>query len=481
MAAIEALPPAERARLNRLDTPGGTAATLNRYLGLLAYMRAILGPYPAAVALAERLLAQAPAPAAWAGLDAASLAALGSAHEGLGIVHGQLGRPAEARRALGAAREAARLGGSHHRLGTVAEQELLLALAYAPERVAARRRLAAELEAAFERGRDEVPLVPRLYCLPLLVLEGQWAEARALAAAGSTDAITPGNRLTACRWLATLAQAQGDGDVAQAQVRAWLPDGPAGEVDEPGPPEGRLLPLAAALARDAGDLDASRAWLGAHDRWLTWTGAVLGQAEGLLAWADYHLAAGDAAQARQHAAQALARAVEPRQPLALLAAHRLLGELDTAAGHHAEAATHLDQALALAEACAAPYERALTLLALAELRAATGKREEALAMLDEVRTICTSLDARPALARVEAVVSRLGDAPPTPASYPAGLTAREVEVLRLVAQGLPDAEVAERLYVSVHTVKTHLRSIYGKLGVTSRTAAARFATEHGLA
>lgn len=54
-------------------------------------------------------------------------------------------------------------------------------------------------------------------------------------------------------------------------------------------------------------------------------------------------------------------------------------------------------------------------------------------------------------------------------------------MLRLVAQGLSDAQVAERLYVSSHTIKTHLRSIYNKLDVPSRTAAARFATEHGLA
>jgi DNA-binding CsgD family transcriptional regulator len=64
--------------------------------------------------------------------------------------------------------------------------------------------------------------------------------------------------------------------------------------------------------------------------------------------------------------------------------------------------------------------------------------------------------------------------------YPAGLTAREVEVLRLVAQGLTDAQVAERLVVSTHTVHAHLRSIYSKLEVSSRTAASRFAVEHDL-
>jgi DNA-binding NarL/FixJ family response regulator len=65
-------------------------------------------------------------------------------------------------------------------------------------------------------------------------------------------------------------------------------------------------------------------------------------------------------------------------------------------------------------------------------------------------------------------------------SYPAGLTAREVEVLQLVAEGLTDAEVAERLYLSRRTVSTHLTSIYNKLGVGSRAAATRFAVEQGL-
>ncbi len=65
-------------------------------------------------------------------------------------------------------------------------------------------------------------------------------------------------------------------------------------------------------------------------------------------------------------------------------------------------------------------------------------------------------------------------------TYPAGLTAREVEVLRLVAQGLTDAQVAEKLVVSPRTVNWHLTSIYGKLQVSSRSAATRYAIEHHL-
>ncbi len=68
-----------------------------------------------------------------------------------------------------------------------------------------------------------------------------------------------------------------------------------------------------------------------------------------------------------------------------------------------------------------------------------------------------------------------------PQSYPNDLTLREVEVLRLVAEELTSAQIAERLFLSRNTVHAHLRSIYSKVGVNTRSAAARFATEHGLA
>ena len=69
---------------------------------------------------------------------------------------------------------------------------------------------------------------------------------------------------------------------------------------------------------------------------------------------------------------------------------------------------------------------------------------------------------------------------PSPA-YPAGLTAREVEVLRLLAGGLTDVQVAEKLVLSPRTVHSHISSIYSKLGVSSRSAATRYAIEHHLA
>lgn len=62
----------------------------------------------------------------------------------------------------------------------------------------------------------------------------------------------------------------------------------------------------------------------------------------------------------------------------------------------------------------------------------------------------------------------------------ASLSDRELEILRLVAQGLTDPEVAQRLYLSPRTVGQHLRSVYRKLGVPSRAAASKAAVERNL-
>jgi non-specific serine/threonine protein kinase len=68
----------------------------------------------------------------------------------------------------------------------------------------------------------------------------------------------------------------------------------------------------------------------------------------------------------------------------------------------------------------------------------------------------------------------------SPAQIPFELTRREVEVLVLLSSGLTDAEIAERLFLSRHTIHAHLRTIFNKMGVTSRLAAARLAIERGL-
>ncbi len=65
-------------------------------------------------------------------------------------------------------------------------------------------------------------------------------------------------------------------------------------------------------------------------------------------------------------------------------------------------------------------------------------------------------------------------------AYPDGLTARETEVLQLLARGLTDFQIAEKLVLSSRTVHSHISSIYRKLAITSRSAATRYAIEHHL-
>jgi DNA-binding NarL/FixJ family response regulator len=68
----------------------------------------------------------------------------------------------------------------------------------------------------------------------------------------------------------------------------------------------------------------------------------------------------------------------------------------------------------------------------------------------------------------------------SPVALPAGLTKREAEVLRLIARGLSNDEIAKQLIISPYTVNAYLRAIYNKLGVSSRTAAMRYAIDHNL-
>jgi DNA-binding NarL/FixJ family response regulator len=99
-------------------------------------------------------------------------------------------------------------------------------------------------------------------------------------------------------------------------------------------------------------------------------------------------------------------------------------------------------------------------------------------LLIEARAIGERLGAKPMLERVTTLEARLFVAPRP--RYPAGLSAREVEVLALLVEGLSNREIADRLSVSHRTVMNHVSSILGKLGVTSRTAAATVALREGL-
>jgi DNA-binding NarL/FixJ family response regulator len=82
---------------------------------------------------------------------------------------------------------------------------------------------------------------------------------------------------------------------------------------------------------------------------------------------------------------------------------------------------------------------------------------------------------------VEAVLAAAGHPPARRRAYPRDLTEREVEVLRLLARGMTNKQIAARLVVSPRTVQHHVAHIYPKIGRRSRAGAALFAMEHGLA
>lgn len=472
VAALDALPDTHHARLTRFDI-----IDARRSRGTLASWFVEVGRFAEACALGEPIVADV-AVGTVAGDDDIPRA---SASLALGVAYANLGQPEAARRAFAVAHEGNQAVGYHHMVGVGMMKELLYAaLPYYADRLVERRRLVSEAARAWTQASDLDDFSANATRLPLLMVEGQWDEAHRL-----TQTIIQGMLADQMFGVATrcfLAYARGDFALAWSVIKDWIPDGLRAE---PGDTMYfttlALQRVAAMLALEAGDLPTVTEWLAAHDRWLTWSGGVLGQAEGHVLWAQYYRATGDRQRANQHVTHALACATEPRQPLALLPAYRLLGEFDSEAGRYEDAAVHLDEALALADACAARYERALTLLALADLHAVTGARGEARALLDEARAICTALGARPALTRSDTLAAKMDSMRAGDPTDPAGLSARELEVLRLAAAGRTNREIAAALFLSERTVEVHVRHILTKTDTENRTAAAAFARERGLA
>jgi DNA-binding NarL/FixJ family response regulator len=220
--------------------------------------------------------------------------------------------------------------------------------------------------------------------------------------------------------LALLRVAQGRPDIALAGLDRALAEAPTG------PPRAPLLAARIEIALTRDDLETARACLGDLDR----------------------IAAGSGAMYLRALAEQCAGAV-------------LLAD-----GDPAGALSRLRTACTLWRDLDAPYEAALTGAAIARACAALGDHDAA----------------RMQRSAAQAALDELGATGPMPAPAPGHpLSARELEVLRLLATGATNREIARRLVLSEKTVARHVSNIFAKLGLTSRAAATAYAYEHGLA
>jgi ATP/maltotriose-dependent transcriptional regulator MalT len=201
----------------------------------------------------------------------------------------------------------------------------------------------------------------------------------------------------------------------------------------------------------------------------------LARAELLPARVEIALAGGDLDGARKGCAELeeIARRYESDVIGALAAECR--GAVALFDGQPQQALGELRPALLLWRDLGAPYEAARIRVLIGLCCRALGDEESAHMELSAARDVFSSLDARPDLARVDSLLRKRD------ADDAYGLTARERQVLALLAEGRSNREIAATLVISEHTAARHVQNIFGKLGVTSRAAAGAFAVAHELA
>jgi LuxR family transcriptional regulator, maltose regulon positive regulatory protein len=195
-----------------------------------------------------------------------------------------------------------------------------------------------------------------------------------------------------------------------------------------------------------------------------------------------HAALGEAEAGRAPLAEleALADAVatDPMRASAALAR----GVLARAAGEYAEGRRRLEDAVDLFQRSRVPFESAQARLELAQVLVELGREDLALREARSAQAALGEVGAGLEAHRAAALLRQLGAAPPRRGhGEPTfGLSARELEVLRLVAQGLSNQRIAEALVLSEHTVRRHVANILKKMGAPSRTAAATLAARADL-
>ena len=213
--------------------------------------------------------------------------------------------------------------------------------------------------------------------------------------------------------------------------------------------------------------------LGAARRLLAETVGPVARSQVLPAVTEILLAGGELEAART-CADELAQIAADFGCAALLAmAAYASGSVELEAADASGALPYLRKASTLWRGLEAPYETARVRVQVG--RALAGLHDDVSAATEfaAARRTFVELGAAPATAQLERICQ--------PTQLPGGLTAREVEVLRLVASGQSNATIAAQLVLSEKTVARHLSNIFAKLDVSSRTAAAAYAFEHRLA
>jgi DNA-binding CsgD family transcriptional regulator len=208
-------------------------------------------------------------------------------------------------------------------------------------------------------------------------------------------------------------------------------------------------------------------------RTLAETGIAVHRTRLLPAAVDVLLATGEIEQARE-AASELQELADRFACTALTAtAAQTAGRLELETGDPAGALPYLRKAIQLWSSLRCPYETARTRVLVGRACAALDDTDTSTKEFAAARKVFTELGTAPALDELTRLSS-----PPRAAG---GLTGREAEVLRLVAAGKSNAQIAAALTLSERTVARHLSNIFTKIDVPSRTAAAAYAYEHGLA
>ena len=239
------------------------------------------------------------------------------------------------------------------------------------------------------------------------------------------------------------------------------------EASQWGPPQPGLALLRLAQGRvDAAAAAIRTALDGAQDR--------LARAKVLVAYVEVVLAADDVSAARTAAWELSEIAADLGMPLLQAVAAHATGAVLLAEGDPRAALATLRRAWTAWRELQAPYEAARARVLMGLACRALGDTDTAELELDAACRVFQQLGAAPEIARVEAE-SRM--AAPSAAG---GLTAREVQVLRLVAAGKGNRAIAADLVISEHTVARHVQNIFAKLDVSSRSAATAYAFEHGL-